>query len=94
MSDSVGISNFEIERIIKNSNNNNLINNLVGVFPFDKIKKFIDSHGLMKEKSNATYPFLISNTDRATTTGTHWWIILDIHSKSQLFFMIFLELMD
>ena len=33
MSDSVGISNFEIERIIKNSNNNNLINVLF-VFSF------------------------------------------------------------
>ena len=50
------------------------------------MNKFIDSHGLMKEKSNAKHTFLISNTDRATTTRTHWWIILDIHSKSQLFF--------
>ena len=94
MSDSAGMSNFEKERIIKNSNNNNLINNFVGVFRSDIINKFFDFHGLMKEKSNAKYPFSISNTGRAGATGTHWWGILDIHLRSELFFMILLELMD
>ena len=86
MSDSTGISNLETERITKNSNNDDLVDNFVGVFSSDKMNKFIDFHGLMKEKSNAKYPFLISNTNRAGTTGTHWWGIVDIHPRSELFF--------
>lgn len=56
MSNSAGISSFEIERINKNNINNDLINNFVGIFPFDKMK-FIDFHSLMKKISNAKYPF-------------------------------------
>ena len=41
MSNSAGISSFEIERINKNNINNDLINNFVGVFLSDKMK-FID----------------------------------------------------
>ena len=85
MSD-LGILNFEIERIIKNSNNGDLINNFDGVFSSDKI----DFHGIMKERS-AKYLFLVSNTDRAETTGTHWWEILDVHPKTEIFFFILLK---
>ena len=46
MSD-LGILNFEIERIIKNSNNEEIIKNFDGVFPSDKI----DFHGIMKERT-------------------------------------------
>ena len=60
---------------------------LVGVFPSAKISKFIDFHGLMKERS-AKHPFLILNTDRAGNTGTHLWEILDIYLKIEIFFFI------
>ena len=32
------------------------------------------------------YPFLISNTDRSDKKETHWWSILDIHPKTEIFF--------
>ena len=32
------------------------------------------------------YPFIISNTDRSDKNGTHWWSILNISPKSELFF--------
>ena len=38
------------------------------------------------------YPFFISKSDRNDKNGTHWWIILNISSKSELFFGILLEL--
>lgn len=64
---------------------------LVGVFPSAKMSRFIDFDGLMKERP-AKHPFLILNTDRAGTTGTHLWEILDIHSKIEIFFFILLKL--
>ena len=32
------------------------------------------------------YPFLISNMDRSDQGGTHWWSIMNISPKSELFF--------
>ena len=92
MIDSASISNFEIQRIIWNSNND-FINNFLDVFSSEKMNKFIDSNSLMKEKANTKCPFLISNTDRAGITAIHWWSILNIHPKFE-FFMVLLELMD
>ena len=37
-----GISNFQIEKTIKEINDDDLSNNFVGVFPSNKITKFID----------------------------------------------------
>ena len=50
------------------------------------MNRFIPFHSLAKEKLNAKYPFLTSNTDRAETTGTLWWTILDIHPWFKLCF--------
>ena len=38
---SKGISNFEIEKILKEINNEDINGNFLGVFPTDKINKFI-----------------------------------------------------
>ena len=43
----------------------------------------------MKEKSNAKFLFLISNIDRAGSTGMHWWGILDIYPRSEFFYDTF-----
>ena len=74
----MGISNFELERVFKEIVNNDLADNFVGVFPFDKMNKLFDIVKMMKGKK---YPFLIANTDRSDKAGTHWWSILDIYSK-------------
>ena len=78
-----GISNFTIEKII-NEDDDDLKANFVGVFPFNHTFKFVNSHNLIKRK-NAPYPFMIMNTDRAVKNGQHWWSLLEISSKEQIF---------
>ena len=83
MSD-LGISNFEIERIIRESNNEELIKNFVGVFSSEKMDKLMDFQGLMKERS-AKYPFLILNTELGLLehTGEEFWTFIQ---KLRFFF--------
>ena len=81
-----GISNFEIEPVFKEINSDDLNENFLAVFPSDKINKFIMFERMMPGKK---YPFIISNTDRSDKNGTHWWSILNISSKSELFFLLF-----
>ena len=52
------ISNFEIERVIKEINNNDLNENFVDLFPSNRINKFIMFERMMPVKK---YPFIISN---------------------------------
>ena len=32
------------------------------------------------------YPFIIANTDKDSEIGTHWWSILDIEPRNDIFF--------
>ena len=84
------ISNFKIELVFKEINNNDLKENFVGLFPSNRINKFIMFERMMPGKK---YPFIISNTDRSYKNGTHWWNILNVSPKSKLFFIL-LELME
>ena len=77
-----GLSNFDIEEIFNKANNSDLLQNFVGVFPSNKMNKFLDLKKMMKGKK---YPFLIANTDRSDKQGTHWWSILDIDRKKRFF---------
>ena len=52
------ISNFEIERVFKEINKNDLNKNFVGLFPSNRINKFIIFERMMPGKK---YPFIISN---------------------------------
>ena len=70
-----GISNFQIESAIKNLNNDDLNENSVGVFPANHMSKFIDFKSLISEKK------------QERRKGTHWWSILDIEPKRDLFFI-------
>ena len=56
---SQGISNFEIETVFKEINNN-LNKNFKGVFPADKTNKFVMFEKMMSGKK---YMFIISNPD-------------------------------
>ena len=80
---SKGISNFEIEKIFKEINNEDINENFLGVFPSDKINKFIMFEKMMPGKK---YPFMISNADRSNESGIRWWSILNISLKSKLLF--------
>ena len=64
-----GISNFETEKVFKKINNEDTNENVLGVFPSDKINKFIIFEKMMPGKK---YPFIISYTDRSDEGDTHW----------------------
>ena len=48
-----GISNFEMEKVFKEINNEDINKNFLGVFPSDKINKFIMFKKLMPGKKCA-----------------------------------------
>ena len=79
-----GISNFPIEQAIKKIDDEDLNNNFVGVFPADKMTKCIEFKQLIQEKT-AKYPFIIANNKNSSKNGEHWWSILDIEPKKELF---------
>ena len=80
-----GISDHQIENTIKRINDEDLSNYFVGVFPSDKVTKFIDYKHLINQKTGK-YPFLILNTDDSTKSSEDWWSILDIEPIKDLFF--------
>ena len=63
------ISNFEIEKVFKEINTEDINKNFLSVFLSDKINKFIMFKNMMPGKK---YPFIISHTDRSDEGGTHW----------------------
>ena len=80
-----GISNFQTENAIKKIGNEDLLDNFVGVFPSNYMNRFIN-HSAMIEEKKGKYPFIIANTDVNNKKGTHWWSILNIEPKNELFF--------
>ena len=78
-----GISNFVIEKAI-NEIDDDLKQNFVGAFPSNHTFKFINFTHYIREKS-APYPFMIMNTDRNDKEGEHWWSLLEISPKDQIF---------
>ena len=77
--------NFQIENAIDNIGDENLNNNFVGVFPSNRMNKFIN-HSAMISSKKGKYPFVIANTDSSEKGGTHRWSILDIEPKADIFF--------
>ena len=80
-----GISNFQIENAIANIGDDDLVSNFVGVFPSNHMSKFIN-HAAMITAKEGKYPFVIVNTDDTSKGETHWWSILDIEPKTDIFF--------
>ena len=78
-----GISNQTIKKII-NEIDGDLKQNFVGVFPSNKTFRFFKFKHIIREKK-APYPFMIMNTDRANKEGEHWWSLLEVSSKEQIF---------
>ena len=69
------------------ADNDDINENIVGVFPSDKMTRFFNLTKMMKGKN---YPFLIANTDSSDKKGTHRWSILDIDgTKDFLLFDLF-----
>ena len=86
-----GISNFQIEEAFKNVDDPDINDNFVGAFPANQMNRFIDYKSMISEKMGK-YPFIIANTDSSDKNGTHWWSILDIKPKTDLFFLTCLVL--
>ena len=82
------ISNFQIENTIANMRGDDLMPNFVGVFPSNHMSKFINHAAMISEK-NGKCPFVIANTNSSSQGGTHWWSILDIEPKTDIFFFRF-----
>ena len=78
-----GINNFTIKKIIDEIDGD-LKQNFVGVFPSNETFKFFKFKHLIREKKYP-YPFMIMNTDRSNKEGEHWWSLLEISSKQQIF---------
>ena len=74
-----GISNFQIENTIKKIGDEDLLDNFVGVFPSNYMNRFINYSAMIEEKRE-------KNTDANNIKGTHWWSILNIEPKNELFF--------
>ena len=74
-----GISNFQIENAIKEIGDEDLLDNFVGVFPSNYMNRFINYSAMIEEKRE-------KNTDANNIKGTHWWSILNIEPKNELFF--------
>ena len=79
------ISNFQIENAIANIGDDDLVANFVGVFPSNHMNKFIN-HAAMISAKKGKYPFVIANTDDSSKGGTHWWSILHIEPRTDIFF--------
>ena len=79
-----GISNFQIEQAFKKIDDEDLLNNFVGVFPSNYMNKFINHATMIKDSGK--YPFIIANTDSADKPGEHWWSVLDIEPRTDIFF--------
>ena len=79
-----GISHFQIEEAFKKIDDNDLLDNFVGAFPSNYINKFIN-HAAMIEDSGK-FPFIIANTGASDKPGVHWWSILDIEPRTDIFF--------
>ena len=85
-----GISNFQIENTIANIGESDSISNFVGVFPSNYMNTFINYAAMISAKEG-NYPFIIANTDNSSKGGTHWWSILNIEPKTDIFFFVFLD---
>ena len=79
-----GISNVTIEDFIEEENDD-FQRNFLGVFLSDRMTPFLNYLKMMKRKGSH-YLFTTLNTDRSNLPGTHWWSILNIYPKKQLFF--------
>ena len=79
-----GISNIQIEKAFRDLDDPDLLDNFVSVFPSDYLNKFVNHVAMINDSGKR--PFIIANTDDSKKDRTHWWIILDIEPKTDIFF--------
>ena len=79
-----GISNYQIEDPFKKIGDEDLLENFFGVFPSNYMNRFINHAAMLSDRGK--YPWIIANTDASDKPGVHWWSILDIEPKTDIFF--------
>ena len=65
-----GIGNFQIENSFRNIKDTNINDNFVGVFPANRMNRFIDYKSLISYKKGK-YPFMIVNTNSSDKGGRY-----------------------
>ena len=53
------------------------------MFPSNYMNRFIDHASMISDKGK--YPFIIANMDACNKPGVHWWSILDMEHRNDLF---------
>ena len=79
------VSNFQTEHAIEKIGDGDLDDNFVGAFPSNYMNEFIN-HADMISDIKVKYPFVIANTDSSEKGRAHWWSVLDIEPKTDIFF--------
>ena len=80
--------NFQIEEAFEKIGDEDLLENFVGVFPSNRINRFVNHAATISESGK--YQFVRANTDADNKPGVHWWSILDIELRNDIFFFILL----
>ena len=75
---------IQIEDAFERIDNEDLLENFIGVFPSNYMNKFINHVAKMSDRGK--YPFIIANTDASDKPGVHWWSILYIEPRNDIFF--------
>lgn len=65
-----GIGNFQIENSFKNIKDTNINDNFVGIFPANRMNRFIDYKSVISYKKGK-YPFMIVNTNSSDKGGRY-----------------------
>ena len=78
------LKNFQIEEAFEKIGDEDLLENFVRVFPSNRMNRFINHTAMISESGK--YPFVIANTDADNKPGVHWWSIIDIEPRNDIFF--------
>ena len=70
------ISNLQIEDALENVDDDDIMENFIGVFPANHVNKYNDLKSMISEKI-----LQVSSSDK---DGTYWWSIIDIGPKTDL----------
>ena len=73
-----------MKTLLKKICHEDLSENFVGGFPSNYMNKFINHAAMISDRGKS--PFIIANTGASNKPGIHWWNILDIEQRTDIFF--------
>ena len=81
-----GTSNFQIEEAFKKIDDENLLENVVGVFPSNYMNKFINHAAIISNRGK--FPFIIANTNVSDKPGFTGGAYLISNQELTFFFLM------